>query len=76
MGHRARTGWGLFLLSAALFTWAGVRAGDVAVTAGSIVFGLACILFLLPERSDSPAAGGDRAREQAQQDPAPETTED
>jgi hypothetical protein len=35
-----------FIVSAVLFTWAGVRAGDGIVIAASIVFGLACVLFL------------------------------
>jgi len=45
-----RVGWALFLLSAALFAAVGVRDGDVLVTAASVVFGVACVLFLLPER--------------------------
>ncbi|MDZ7676309.1 MAG: hypothetical protein U5K30_14725 [Acidimicrobiales bacterium] len=46
--HRA--GWLLFLLSAALFTTVGVRDGDWLVVAASVVFGAACVLFLLPDR--------------------------
>ncbi len=45
-----RLGWVLFLGSAALFTWAGVRAEDPVVVAGSILFGAASVLFLLPRR--------------------------
>ena len=41
-------GWLLFLASAALFTAAGIRSGDGLVIAGSVVFGTACLLFLLP----------------------------
>ncbi|WCO65319.1 hypothetical protein PO878_12515 [Iamia majanohamensis] len=45
-----RLGWALFLLSAALFTWSGIRAEDPVVVAGSLVFALASALFLLPPR--------------------------
>lgn len=45
-----RLGWALFLLSAALFTWSGIRAEDPVVVAGSLVFALASALFLLPSR--------------------------
>lgn len=47
MPREHRAGWLLFLLSAALFTAAGVRSGDGLVIAGSVVFGLACLLFLV-----------------------------
>ncbi len=48
--HRAhRLGWLLFILSAALFTWSGIRAGDTIVVAASVVFGAACALFLAVE---------------------------
>lgn len=40
-------GWTLFLLCAAAFTAAGLRDGDVLVTAGSVMFLIACILFLV-----------------------------
>ncbi|MGI8938767.1 MAG: hypothetical protein ACR2JF_11260 [Iamia sp.] len=36
----------LFLVSAALFTAAGIRAGDALVVIGSVAFGLACVVFL------------------------------
>ncbi len=42
-----RMGWSLFIVSALLFTWAGVRARDWLVVAASVVFGLACVLFLV-----------------------------
>lgn len=45
--HRA--GWLLFLASAVLFAWSGVLAGDWLVVAGSVVFGGACVLFLVPD---------------------------
>lgn len=43
-------GWLLFLLSAVLFAAAGIRSGDWLVVAGSVVFGTACGLFLMPDR--------------------------
>ncbi|MDO8107700.1 hypothetical protein Q6348_10885 [Isoptericola sp. b441] len=49
-------GWLLFLLSAVLYAWAGARAGDLLVVAGSVVFGGACVLFLVPERGRSGSA--------------------
>lgn len=42
----------MFMGSAVLFGWSGLRSGDPYVVAGSAVFGLACVLFLLPDRSD------------------------
>lgn len=48
--HRVhRIGWFGFILSAVLFTWAGWRAGDWITVAASLVFGLACVLFLVVE---------------------------
>ena len=46
MPFRHRLGWYLFLASAVLFTAAGIRDGDVVIVAASVVFGLACLLFL------------------------------
>ncbi len=46
MPMRDVLGWLLFLLSAALFAVAGLRADDPLVVAGSAVFGFACLLFL------------------------------
>ncbi len=46
MPRRDAVGWLLFLASAVLFAIAGVRSGDPLVVAGSVVFGLACLLFL------------------------------
>ncbi len=43
-------GWILFIVSAVLFAIAGARAGDWLVVGGSVVFGVACVLFLVPER--------------------------
>lgn len=45
-----RLGWVLFIVSSVFFTWSGYRARDWVAVAGSVVFGLACILFLLPDR--------------------------
>ena len=50
MSRLHRAGWLLFLLSAMLFGVSGVRSGDWLVIAGSVVFGAACVLFLLPDR--------------------------
>ena len=41
-------GWILFLICALFFTAAGLRDGDVLITVGSVVFLLACGLFLVP----------------------------
>ncbi len=41
-----RIGWLMFIVSAVLFTWAGVRAGDWLTVTASVVFGVACVLFL------------------------------
>lgn len=41
-------GWILFLVCALLFTAAGLRDGDVLITVGSVLFVVACVLFLLP----------------------------
>lgn len=41
-------GWILFLLCALLFTAAGLRDGDVLITLGSVLFLVACVLFLVP----------------------------
>lgn len=40
-------GWILFLVCALLFTAAGLRDGDVLITIGSVVFLVACVLFLV-----------------------------
>lgn len=47
MRRLPRIGWWLFLLSAVLFTIAGVIARDWWVVAGSVAFGVACVLFLV-----------------------------
>lgn len=38
----------MFLVSAGLFAAAGLRTRDPLVVAGSVVFGVACLLFLTP----------------------------
>lgn len=52
MRHVDRVGWVMFMVSAVLFGWSGLRAGEPYVVAGSVVFGLACVLFLLPTRAE------------------------
>jgi hypothetical protein len=46
-----RWAWLLFILSAVLFTTAGIRDGDWLVVAASVVFGAACVIFLVVEES-------------------------
>lgn len=46
-GHLPQIGWVMFLVSAILFAWSGVRSGDWLVVWASVVFGVACLLFLL-----------------------------
>ncbi len=41
-------GWLLFLVCALLFIAAGLRDGDVLITVASLVFLVACVLFLVP----------------------------
>lgn len=41
-------GWILFLLCAVAFTIAGIRDRDLVVTVGSLLFLVACVLFLIP----------------------------
>jgi hypothetical protein len=45
-----RWGWILFLVCAVVFILAGVRDRDVLLTVGSILFLVACVLFLIPAR--------------------------
>lgn len=42
------TGWLFFLVCAVLFIISGILAGDLLLTAGSIIFFAACIFFLIP----------------------------
>jgi len=42
------TGWMLFLLSSGGFLLSSYKSGDVAALAGSILFFLGCIVFLVP----------------------------
>ncbi|MGB0210150.1 MAG: hypothetical protein ACPGCX_08665 [Ilumatobacteraceae bacterium] len=39
-------GWMLFLLSAVIYLVAGIRAGDWLVILGSVVWAVACFVFL------------------------------
>ncbi len=41
-------GWVLFLLSAGFFTFSSVTAGDPAAIAGSLLFLVACLVFMRP----------------------------
>jgi predicted membrane channel-forming protein YqfA (hemolysin III family) len=41
-------GWLLFLVCAVLFLVSGVNTGDGLLIAGSVVFLVACIVFLVP----------------------------
>jgi len=41
-------GWILFILSALLFTWSTARAGDYIGLAASLLFLIACLVFLVP----------------------------
>jgi hypothetical protein len=45
-----RWGWVLFLICALLFIAAGLRDGDLLITVGSVLFLVACVLFLVPHR--------------------------
>jgi hypothetical protein len=42
-----RTGWGMFVVSAVLFAWSALRNGDLPAFAASVIFGVACLLFLV-----------------------------
>ncbi len=41
-------GWILFVLSAVFFTLASLRSGDLVTLTGSLLFLLACVLFIVP----------------------------
>ena len=50
-------GWGLFVASALFFLAASWRVGDLLAIAGSLLFLVACFVFLAPfawQRGDSP----------------------
>jgi len=38
----------MFVVSAVLFGVSGARSGDTTIVAGSVVFGVACFVFLRP----------------------------
>ena len=46
--HLTLTGWLLFTVSAVFFTWAAVRAGDWVSICASLLFLVACLVFLVP----------------------------
>ena len=54
MPHLHRVGWILFLASAVLFALTGVRDGDWTVVIASVLFGGACVLFLVPADDGRP----------------------
>jgi hypothetical protein len=72
-------GWGLFVVCALVFLGAGVRDGDPLLTVGSVLFLVACFLFLAPyaaERSvrrraarDEGPSPGDDASERRHEEP-------
>lgn len=41
-------GWILFVICGILFTYSGVRAQDIVTIAASIIFLLACLVFMVP----------------------------
>lgn len=41
-------GWGLFIVSALFYGWAGIRSGDPLGFLGSLFFLVACLVFLVP----------------------------
>ena len=41
-------GWILFLICAVLFTVSGIKSADGLVLAGSLVFLIACVFFIIP----------------------------
>lgn len=41
-------GWGLFVACAVLFIFSGVRAGDILTITASVLFLLACMVFIIP----------------------------
>ena len=42
------TGWLFFTVSAVFFTWAAARAGDGISVIASLLFLIACLVFLVP----------------------------
>lgn len=50
MSRFQQIGWWLFLASAVCFLVAGIVVADPWVIAGSVVFGVACVFFLVDGR--------------------------
>ncbi len=48
------TGWVLFTLSALAFLWGTARAGDTIGIVASLLFLVACIVFLVPVWANRP----------------------
>jgi uncharacterized membrane protein len=42
------SGWSLFLLCAVLYLISGIRSKDYVSITGSVIFFIACIIFLIP----------------------------
>ena len=57
-----RAGWVIFIASAICYTWAGLRAGDLLSTTGSLLFLIACFFFLAPGLLRPGTAPEQRAR--------------
>jgi len=54
--------WMLFLFSAVFFVISALRSGDIAGLIGTVLFLLACIVFLLPYPTRSINSGGRSAK--------------
>ncbi len=52
-------GWLLFLASAMVYLLAGIRAGDSLVIIGSVIWAIACLVFLVTDGAFR--QGGDRS---------------
>lgn len=56
-------GWSLFIFSALFFIVASVRAGDIVSLLASLLFLVACFVFLLPYYRERRRTGGGSAGE-------------
>ena len=52
-------GWLLFVASALFFIWASSRAGDVISLVASVIFLIACLVFIVPVWQTRPAKNQD-----------------
>ena len=46
--HYQLWGWALFTLSAALYTLASIQAFSLTSLVASLIFGVACVIFVIP----------------------------